>query len=357
MFSIIIFLLVLSVLVLAHELGHFLAAKKSGVNVEEFALGFPPTIYSFVKGETKYMINLIPFGGYVKMFGEDGTHAKNKKSFTAKNWLAKIFIVSAGVIMNLILGGILLGIVFMLGMPVMTDNVDRDYPYSNRQIETIIYEIPSNHTLASSIFAGDKILAINNQPIDSINGFKDQLQKNTDKPYELTILHNSETKQITAVSEFNQETKQWQLGVDLVEGFIIKYPVYLALPMGFLEMLRLLWMMVASLFMIVYDLVVSQSFPSEIAGPVGIYKLTSQASALGIAYLMQMMAILSVNLALINFLPIPALDGGRIVFIIGERLFGKKMSAATENIIHMIGFFAIIAILIMVTIGDVRKFF
>jgi regulator of sigma E protease len=357
MISIIIFLLVLSVLVLAHELGHFLAAKRSRVKVEEFALGFPPTVYTYTKGETKYMYNLIPFGGYVKMYGEDGTHAKDKKSFTAKNWLTKVFIVSAGVIMNLILGALLLSIVFMLGMPVMTDNVERDYPYAQKETETLIYQIPEGHLLSDSISAGDKIVAVNDQPITSIDSFKEKLQLIGEQPYQITLNHDSETKTISATSELNPDTKQWQLGVDLIEGFIVKYPFYLALPMGIVEMLRLLWLMISSLFMIVYNLIVSQSVPSEIAGPVGIYKLTSQASAMGIVYLLQMMAILSVNLALINFLPIPALDGGRIVFIISERIFGKKMSAATENIIHMIGFFAIVAILIIVTIGDVRKFF
>ena len=357
MLNILIFLVVLSILVLAHELGHFLAAKYSRVRVEEFALGFPPTIYSQQKGETKYMINLIPFGGYVKMFGEDGTHQKNKDSFAYKNWLTKIFIVSAGVIMNLVLGALLLGIVLMFGLPVISDNVQSAYPGAQITPEAIVYDVPEDHSMANQIRSGDKIVAVNDQTIDSIKSFKDSLQTIQNQPYQITVERDSSRMEINALSTFNEQSGEWQIGLDLIEGSIVKYPFYLAIPMGIVEMFRMLWMMIVALFMILYNLIVSQSVPSQIAGPVGIYKLTAEASAMGITYLMQMMAILSINLAIINFLPIPALDGGRIFFIIGERLFGKKMSANTENIIHMIGFFAIIALLIIVTIGDVQKFF
>ncbi len=357
MFSILIFLFVLSVLVLVHELGHFLAAKRSGVKVEEFALGFPPTLYSHKKGETNYMVNLIPFGGYVKMFGEDGTNVKAKDSFAFKKWYIKVFIVSAGVIMNLVLGAVLLAIVFMMGLPVLTDDVNRDYPYASVQTELVIYQMPDDHILGPTLMQGDKILTVNNVQVSSIDNFKSTIQAFEDKPYQMTIMRDADKMDIEAVSSFNEEKGEWQIGLDLIEGNIVTYPFYLAIPMGILEMFRMLWLMIVSLFYIVYDLVVSQSAPSQIAGPVGIYKLTAQASQMGIAYLLQMMAILSVNLAIINFLPIPALDGGRILFIIGERVFGKKISPYTENIVHLIGFVAILAILVLVTIGDVQKFF
>jgi len=357
MFSILIFLFVLSILVLVHELGHFLAAKKSGVKVEEFALGFPPNLYSYKKGETNYMINLIPFGGYVKMHGEDGTSEKDKNSFAYKKWYIKVFIVSAGVIMNLVLGAVLLAIVFMMGLPVLTDDANRDYPYSDIQTQVVVFDIPENHVLGETLLEGDKILSINDTEITSIEGFKSTIQPIEGDSYNMTIMREANQIDIEAVSSFNEEKGQWLIGMDLIEGNIVTYPFYLAIPMGVVEMFRMLWLMIVSLFYIVYDLVVSQSAPSQIAGPVGIYKLTAQASQMGISYLLQMMAILSVNLAIINFLPIPALDGGRIVFIIGERFFGKKISPYTENIIHLIGFVAIIAILILVTVGDVQKFF
>jgi regulator of sigma E protease len=127
--------------------------------------------------------------------------------------------------------------------------------------------------------------------------------------------------------------------------------------MGIVEMFRMMWMMISALFMIIQQLVVNHTTPTTITGPVGIYKITAEASSMGFVYLLQIMSILSINLAIINYLPLPALDGGRVLFIASEKLFGRKISAQTENIIHIIGFVAIISILIIVTIGDVQRYF
>jgi len=357
MLNILLFIFILGVLVFVHELGHFLAAIKSGVRVDEFAIGFPPNLYSYHKDGINYQINLIPFGGYVKIHGEDGDDVNNPRSFASKNTLTKIFIISAGVLMNFLLGALVLSVVFMLGMPVSSQSPYQDYPYSQVKTEVYVYDVPTDNINNDIIQTGDQIVAVNNQPIKNIVQFKTAIQSLADQPYSLTITRKKQEMDLNVSSAFNQNKNEWQLGIDLIEGHNIKYPFYLAIPMGFVEMCRMTWMMISALIMIVRELIISHTAPSTITGPIGIYKITTEASSMGLVYVLQLISILSINLGIINYLPLPALDGGRVWFILGEKIFGKKISAQTENIIHLIGFIAIISILIIVTIGDVQRYF
>jgi len=357
MTAFIAFIVILGILVLVHEFGHFISAKYFGVKVEEFALGFPPTLWSKKAGETDYKINLIPFGGYVKLYGEDGAHPEEEVSFAHKVWWKKIIVIMAGITMNLALGGILLAIAFMIGLPLVGSKANDSFPYAEITSQVYVYEVPAELDIEGELNTGDEILAVNDVAISSINEVKDLIQQAGDQVLTLTFTDQVDQKTIDITPMFSEEMGEWVMGIDLTEGVTVKYPWYLAIPMGFVEMGRLLVAMLVALYTIIRDLIITHEAPTQIAGPVGIYRLAGTAAEMGLVYLLQLTAILSINLAIINALPIPALDGGRALFIIGERITGRKLSVNLENIIHMIGFIVVIGILILVTIGDVRNFF
>ncbi len=350
-----VFILILGLLVLVHEFGHFIVAKFFKVKVEEFAFGFPPTLWSKQKGETKYMINLIPFGGYVKLLGEDGANQDDPRSFGAKNWLARSAIILAGITMNLILGGILLGLGFMLGLPVNDNSYKQNYPYSQVSTSVIAYNANSDSDFINKIQSGDQIITLNGQEISSIDQFRSLVQENQTNEMNLEIKREGQVQNISGHANYSAENQAYQIGVVLTEQQTIKYPFYLAIPMGFVEMLRLLKTMILALYEIFRDLIIIHQTPVAIAGPVGIYKIAAVATKMGLIYLIQLTSMLSINLALINVLPIPALDGGRILFIILEKIRGRKISANLENIIHTAGFIVLIGVILLVTISDIKN--
>lgn len=353
----IIFIVILGILVLAHEFGHFIIAKFFKVKVEEFAFGFPPTLWSRQKGETKYMINLIPFGGYVKLLGEDGANQNDPNSFASKNHFARAAIILAGITMNLILGGLFLGFAFMIGLPTVNDAYQKDYPYAQVQTGIVAYEINPDSDFSGKILPGDKIVSLNGQAISNIDQFKNLVQTTRDQTINLEINRKNSPSIISGHAVYSEVNQAFQVGVILNEEQIIKYPFYLAIPMGFIEMFRLLWTMIVALYEIIRDLIFIHQTPVAIAGPVGIYKIAATASELGLVYLIQLTSLLSINLALINVLPIPALDGGRLLFIALEKIRGQKISANLENLIHTAGFVFIIGIILLVTISDIKNLF
>jgi len=357
MTAFIAFIVILGILVLVHEFGHYITAKYFRVKVEEFALGFPPTLWSKKAGETNYMINAIPFGGYVKLYGEDGGHAEENNSFSAQIWWKKIVIIMAGIIMNLILGGLVLGVAFIIGLPLIGPKANDAFPYANITNQVYVYQAVDDTNNQLAIKPGDQILKINQTEISSIEQLQAIVQDNGDQPLSITYTDQINESTITVNPQYSVELTRWIVGLELTEGKTIQYPFYLGIPMGFVEMWRLMGAMVIALWEIIKNLIVSHQAPVQIAGPVGIYKLAGTAAEMGIVYLLQLAAILSINLAIINALPIPALDGGRALFILGEKITGRQLPAGIENTIHMIGFIAIIGVLLFVTIGDVKNFF
>lgn len=352
-----IFLTILGILVLVHEFGHFIVAKLFKVKVEEFAFGFPPTIWSKTKGETKYMINLIPFGGYVKLLGEDGSNQDDPRSFVSKSHFAKAAIIVAGITMNLILGGLFLGLAFMIGLPTISSNYQKEYPYAQVSTSIVAYEINKESDFSDKIIPGDKIMDINGQSVNSVEQFKNIIQNYKDQTINLQIKRNQDLFVVSGHPSFSETNQAYQVGVVLTEEQTIKYPFYLAIPMGFVEMFKLLKSMIVALYEIIRDLITVHQVPVAIAGPVGIYKIAATASEMGLVYLIQLTSLLSINLALINILPIPALDGGRLLFIVLEKIRGKKISANLENIVHTAGFVVIIGIILLVTISDIKNLF
>ncbi len=348
--SIITFVIVLSILVLFHEFGHFYAAKKNGVWVEEFGIGYPPRIWGKKVGETLYSINLLPLGGFVRLHGEqteDGV-TKPDKAFINKSKKARTVILSAGVIMNFVLAIICFAVFYSFaGIPRETEKVI---------ISGIINDSPADN---SGIQPSDVVLSIDGMEIKDINTFSDQINKRKGKEVELVILsEGGNVKNINITPRVDVPENEGPLGVAITQTELYFPPIwqrpFIGVYFGFKEAVFWGWEVLSGLYTMLANLVKGQT-PKDIAGPVGIYAMTSEIAKVGILPLINFLGVFSVNLAVINFLPFPALDGGRFLFIAVEKLFGRKVVPKVEAAIHGAGMAVLLTIMAVVTFMEVKK--
>ena len=360
MITAIIFIIVLGVLVFVHEFGHFIFAKKAGMKVEEFGLGFPPRIWGIKKGETFYSINMIPFGGFVKILGEDGDEASNPRSFSSKPAGPRLKVIIAGVTMNFFLAVVLLMITNFFGLRIgliddKTASVARDKAV---QIIEISQDSPADK-------AGLKLL-------DEVSGFKlngslqivssaedvqSFIQKNTGQSIVMVIKRNNETLEKEIVPRVNPPEGQGALGVSLALTGVVSYPWYEAIWRGVYDAVVLTMNTVIGFYVLFKTLLFEGKMIADVSGPVGIATLTGQAARMGMNYLMQFVAMISINLAVLNIIPFPALDGGRALLIIVEKLKGSPVNKKVEMAINTIGFVFLIALMVYVTTKDIIRFF
>lgn len=369
--TLIVFILVLSVLVFVHEAGHFWTARKFGVKVDEFGFGLPPRIVGVrrINGKfevvgaktitgptdpTIYSLNWIPVGGFVKIKGENGEDADSEDSFGHKKIWQRCMVLVAGVVMNAVLCMALLAIGFGFGMPtVLSDGGSKGQIISEPKIQ-VVEVIEGSSAKDVGIKAGDIIANVDGQKFDTIDGLRNYLtsKKNVIVKVEIVRSGNTISKDVTVKQ--NQDT--WGMGVGLMETGIVRYPWYLAIWQGI--KMTYVWFItiVVGLAMIIKNLIMGTPVGVEVAGPVGIAALTGQAARMGIIYLLQFTALLSINLAIINILPFPALDGGRILFLIIEKIRGKAMKQRLENLIHNTGFLLLMLLIIFVTYRDLAHY-
>ncbi len=347
--SVIIFLVVLSLLVLIHEFGHYISAKRLGVWVEEFGLGIPPRAWGKKLGETLYSLNWLPFGGFVRLHGEnlDDKVTVPERSFRNKSKKARAAIVSAGVVMNFLLAVVAFAIVYSVtGVPRESDQV------------SVIGVTEQSPAATSGIVVGDILLEINDSRLYSTEDFIAKVDQNLGKDVNLTILRDGEEKSITVVPRTDHPEDQGPVGV-VISTSETYFPPILLRPFygiyyGFKEAVFWTTLVVTSFASMIRTLVGGE-VPAGVSGPVGIYALTTQAASYGIIALINFVGILSVNLAILNILPIPALDGGRLLFIVFEAIFGRKVLPKMENYLHLGGFVILILLILLITISDVSK--
>lgn len=350
-----VFILILGLLVFVHELGHFVASKKSGVKVEEFGFGFPPRIFGVRRGETIYSINLIPLGGFVKLFGEDGTNRGDSRSFGAKKIWQRAIILVAGIAMNFVFAAVLLGITHMIGLPtVVTESMNVNPDRVMVQITDVAKESPAE---VAGIKVGDTIRRFNEIEIRNVKVFQNLVSENVGKNVKIEIARGGESLVVEMAPRVNPPEGQGAVGVGLVETTIVRYPWYQAVWEGFKSAYYFTIMFVVALFGVVKNLVMGGSVSGDIAGPVGIAVLTNQVTKLGLVYIINFAAILSLNLAMINAIPFPALDGGRLLFLGIEKIKGSPVSQKLEQVIHTTGFVLLILLMIAITFRDIRNFF
>ncbi len=370
--TIFIFLVVLSVLVLIHELGHFLAARMFGVKADEFGYGFPPRIFGFVKvgkkwkyvrgndqGQyvnTVWSVNWLPLGGFVKIKGEtmDGIH--DADSIHSKPIWQRIVIIAAGVTMNWILAVALFTLVFSIGTKTILDSTPVPSAVVRDQGVMVVDVLPKSPADVAGLQMGDDILLIDNvKPTDEKNA-RDLILAHGTTPVDIQYRDEGQIKtaQITPVQM--AEVGHPAIGVGLANAAVISLP----LPQAFLAAVSTSYQMTKlilfSFGQIVHDLFVKQKVTQDVSGPVGIAVMTGHVARQGIMPLLEFAAMLSLNLAVVNFLPIPALDGGRALFLVIEAIRRKPINRKLEMGIHNVTFLLLIMLILIVTVHDFSQY-
>lgn len=353
--TIIIFLLVLGVIVFVHELGHFATAKFFGVKVEEFGLGFPPKIFGKKKGETEYTVNWIPLGGFVKIAGEDGENRDDPRSFGAKPVWQRAIILSAGVLMNFLLAAVLFSAVFMSDFPTdVTGIPDSEIP-AGSEIFVQVTEVASGSPAEESgIKPEDKIIKAGDVEVNKVEDLQDYTKENAGKNIEITIDRDGEIIQKEVFSRADTDG-QGAIGVSLIRGAIISYSFFESIKEGFIYTANITVFIFKYLSQTVWELIFTGGTTADVSGPVGMVSMTQQAAEMGLLVLLRFMALISVNLAVINILPLPALDGGRIFFLLIEKVKKSPVSPELEAKIHNAGFMLLMLLMLIVTFKDVAK--
>lgn len=368
--TIIVFVIILGLLIFVHELGHFITARKMNVRVEEFGFGFPPRAFGIYKSKdgkwkkvfgnkelekdqnTVYSLNWLPIGGFVKIFGEEGEGEKDPNSFSSKSVWARSLILSAGVFMNFVLAMILLTIGFKIGLPQAVEEGD-----SARNLKIQIAQVSKDSPADSSgLNIGDQIVSIDGENFIEIEDLQEKIKSESGKEINLEIKRGNEDLDIKATPRENPPEDEGALGIALVKTGIVSYPLFQSIWMGITTTFTILIAILVAFYDIIHNLIVQKPISAEFAGPVGIAVLTGQVTRMGFVYILQFAAVLSINLGILNILPFPALDGGRILFLIIEKIRGRKVSQKIENTVHTAGFFLLILLLAVVTFKDIFKF-
>ncbi len=374
--TIILIIVILGLLIFVHELGHFFTAKKVGMKVEEFGFGYPPRLFGIQRsnqhgkkwrliygkhnpeeyGDTVYSINVIPFGGFVKIKGEQGDKVGERGSFTSKKIWQRTVVLSAGVVMNLIFAFVLISVGFMIGLPsAVTDDISSSARVE-KQFVQIAQAEEGTPAAAAGLQVGDIVDTVNGNTIDTVGTFQSIVEPALDTAVSIMVTRGDQTITTEVTPRDLDDDDAGEVGVALVEAGIVSYPWYLALWMGAKTTISITWQIIVAFYEIIKNLIVSQSVSADIAGPVGIAVLTGQVAKMGFIYILQFTALFSINLAILNYLPFPALDGGRVLFLIIEKIKGSPVNQRIEGIIHTTGFFILIGVLILITFRDVSRF-
>jgi len=345
--TILVFLVILFVVILVHELGHFFTAKLAGVGVKELGLGFPPRLFGIKRGETIYSVNLLPLGGFCRMAGEEDPDVPD--SLAGKSKRIRILVLSAGSIAMLLLPLFLFPLSFMIPM-------ERYVGGDGVQVAVVASGSPAEH---AGIEAKDIILSIDGQAVNTFNDMHQAIEPKLGSEVTLLILRRPETEfETTLIPRSDPPEGEGPLGIQMSPiTEVTAYPLWSAIPLGLKEYGRMMVLMKDAII----ELIQGPEMPPgwegpPIAGPIGIAQLTGAFVMAGIYALIWFACFLSVNLAIVNLLPIPALDGGRIAFIFLEVVRrGKRIAPRTEGLINTVGFGLLILLLFVVSYYDVIR--
>lgn len=361
--SVVIFILVLVALIVVHELGHFFAAKAFGMRVDEFGIGYPPRALGFKRGETEYTLNWLPFGGFVKIFGEDADGGvPQPRSFGSKPKWQQALVLVAGIFMNLLLAYVILTATLAVGMPrALTEEESRIAPDAALGISSVLPGSPADE---AGVKAGDVIRSVTS-PEGTFTGgdssaFTAYVADKAGEELVVTLLRGADTLTLDVVPEtglIEAEPSRAALGVSIapfgtiavpllqapIEGAVLTWEATKQTAIGLVHFF-------GGIFTLTADL-------SQVSGPIGIAGAVGSASQSGIVPLLTLMALISINLALINIIPMPALDGGRLLFVAIEAVTRKPIPAGLANGLNFVGFALLILLMLVVTGSDIFKLF
>ena len=363
--NIIIFLIILLVLVISHEWGHFIVAKKSGIRVDEFAFGFPPRIATIKKGETNYSINALPLGGYVKIFGENPDEESlngpdSKRSFVNKPWYIQAAVLLAGVAMNFIVAWLLLSFGFVTGLPSSVEGAPAGANVQNAELAVTSVAKNSPAEIAG-LKIGDRILHLSAgksaTDIPSTASLQYFISLHPTEKIDFTVKRANDVTNISIIPNANLLEGKPGIGVSIDMVGTVKLPIHKALWEG----LKLAWSLTKStaggFFTLIHDTVLGKANLSALSGPVGIVGIVGDAAKFGFVYLLSFTAIISINLAVINLIPFPALDGGRLLFLLIEKIKGSRIKPEIANLVNIIGFGLLMLLMAIITYHDIAKLF
>ncbi len=354
------FIIILLALVILHEFGHFIAAKKSGVRVEEFGFGLPPRIFGRKFGKkpepgkederTLFSLNWLPIGGFVRLTGEDAIYSdeSDPRNFQNAPLYKRMIIVLSGVVMNFILGISLFAIVYSyIGIPSRPPKID-----------VLVAQVSEGSpAYLAGVKAGDRVDAFNGSAVKDSETLIKEVKNNVDRPITLTLARSDKRFDFVLVPRGNPPAGQGALGVQLDQKLhTVFYPKwqmpFYGIAAGFYDTVEMSRQILPALKNLVTSVAFNQKVPDEVAGPVGIYRASKLFCGNGILSCLQFAGLLSVNLAIFNLLPIPALDGGRFAFMLYEAITRRKPNAKFEQWSHAVFFALLILLLLFVTYND-----
>lgn len=328
-------------MIIVHELGHFWSAKKFNAYVEEFGFGLPPRIFGKKKGETIYSVNLLPIGGFVKIRGENREDEKDdlpkERYFYNLDIWKRAVVLTAGVAMNFVFGWFLLTIVFLSGTPdaLFIAEVAEDSP-----------------AFEAGIMTNDRVVDFN-----TAEEFIAFVNLNKGQEISLNIEREGENLVINVMPRLAPPENQGALGVALVEGGADRQGFFTSIWESLKVSAEIFSMIFVGLFKLIKLAILGQEPLAGVGGPIAIVKLTSQVSSLGFIYLLQFMALISINLAAINIFPFPALDGGRLLFLMIEKIKGSPLPKRFENYANAVGMGLLLLLMVLLTVKDIGRFF
>ncbi len=346
MVSMITFLFVLGVLIIVHEFGHFIAAKKAGVKVEKFSLGFGPVIFCRKKKETEYCINAIPLGGYVKLAGDSLEDYKNSpEEYLSKTPFARAKIIFAGSFFNYILGFLCFWLIFFAG-----------YPSFTTKIGSLLEGFGAKE---AGIHVGDRIISIDAKPVNNWEELQELIySKQIGSTAKVSVLRDGKEYVFGVKIKERQAAEKHKVGAIGIIPAEETVKVRRGVVESFFLSAKKTWQLTAMTYKALWYMVTGKlSMRESVTGPLGIFYITSKAAALGITAVLNLLAILSVSLAIFNLLPLPVLDGGHIVLLFIEKIRGRALGLKVERIIAQIGVSFIVGLALFVTYNDILNFF
>ena len=360
MSTILIFLAVLFVLILVHEWGHFIVAKLTGMRVDEFAIGFPPKLFSWKRGETEYSLNALPLGGFVRIYGEDPTavsgEADKARAFGARPKWAQALVLVAGVTMNWLFAWFILVIIMLVGVPtqieekaatatsvVYIDSVLKGAPADDViPTQAKLVRVESGDTVLTPLLPStfsDFVAKRGGEAIDITYLTKDNVEKTVSVIPQTGVIKDSPDRAALGVGLSLVDTVKKPFGTALVDAAVQTYTMTKTIIVGFGQ------------------LITGKVSLNQVSGPIGIAGIVGDAAAVGLTTLLYLTAFISVNLAVINLLPIPALDGGRLVFVVIEAITRRPIPPVWASRVNLIGFAAIVLLMLATTVSDISKLF
>lgn len=344
------FIIVLGILVFVHELGHFATAKWAGIKVEEFGIGFPPRALTVMtRGETAYTLNWLPLGGFVRMVGENGEEANDARSFASKSATWRAIVLVAGSFMNLVLP-----VVLFAGLAATMGVAAGDY--TNRVEVTDIS--PGSPAAAAGLMAGDQILFVANQRVTRSETLRSLVQEYDGREITVDVERAGETLALTVTPRRAAPNQPVLIGIGIFDQReMVRYNPFQALVFGVQRTWELLTLMVKGLAELVGGLLSGSGPAADVAGPLGIMQATGEIAQTGrIENIISFMAFLSINLAIMNMLPIPGLDGGRLLFVALEAVRGgKRISPEREGMVHFLGIMLLLGLMALISILDIQR--